>query len=51
MTYRLWIEDAAKAEVVWLPVDASLGNLVRDQISNSVSSGPSGRIRYDDALL
>ena len=27
------------------------GNRVSDQISISVSSGPSGRKRYDDALL
>ena len=33
------------------PAERSDGKRVSDQISNNVSSGPSGRIRYDDALL
>ena len=41
---------AARA-AVGLPCDSSSGKRVSDQISKSVSSGPSGRIRYDDALL
>ena len=36
---------------VGLPAESSEGKRVSDQISNSVSSGPSGRIRYDEALL
>ena len=36
---------------VGLPVTWSGGMRVSDQISNSVSSGPSGRIRYEEALL
>lgn len=36
---------------VGLPVTWSGGIRVSDQISNRVSSGPSGRMRYDEALL
>ena len=36
---------------VGFPAAWSGGMRVSDQISNSVSSGPSGRIRYDEALL
>ena len=36
---------------VGFPGERSGGKRVSDQISNRVSSGPSGRIRYDEALL
>src|SRR5271167_1203885 len=48
---QLGSSGAIGSDGVGFPGERSAGKRVSDHTSNSVSSGPSGRIRYDEALL